>query len=384
MNNLVSYATNPIKTKGRLYSESPTPYRNEFQRDKDRIIHSNAFRRLEYKTQVFVNHEGDHYRNRLTHSIEVASIARSLAYALNISEDLAECIALAHDLGHTPFGHAGEEALNNCMKDYGGFCHNAHAIKILTSLELRYARYSGLNLTWEVLDGIAKHNGPLLNPPEAIATYNKLNDLDLTKYTSLEGQIAAYADDIAYHGHDLEDGIRANLFNIADLEELDFLQKYIKKITDTFPKLHKHKMIYEIIRDFTHHVINDLLDTTRKNISTHNISSSEDIRNVGMQIVSFSEPWQEQINLIKAFLFKRVYRNHRVTSVTYKCKQVVNKLFSIYMESPGCLPDEWQERIVDNNDSIKARVVSDYIAGMTDRYAIREYESFSNITFSNF
>lgn len=379
-----SYACAPSNTKGRLYKEIKTPYRNEFQRDKDRIIHSNAFRRLEYKTQVFVNHEGDHYRNRLTHSIEVASVARSLASALELSEDLAECVALAHDLGHTPFGHAGEDALDECMKDFGGFCHNAHSIKLLTSLEQRYAAYDGLNLTWEVLDGIAKHNGPLTKDiPEAIAQYNALHDLKLNEYSSAEAQVAALADDIAYHGHDLEDGIRAGLFTIDDLEELDFIHEFVCTVRKRFPNLPAGKMIYEVIRHLTHHFIDDLLFMARTNIKKHGIESEQDIRHLGSTLVEFSDDVLKQIISIKDFLMRRVYRNHRVTVVAFKCKHVVSKLFELYMDNQQCMPPEWQLRITAGKET-KPRIISDYIAGMTDRYAIKEYQNFYNLTFSNF
>ncbi|MES2214519.1 MAG: deoxyguanosinetriphosphate triphosphohydrolase [Pseudomonadota bacterium] len=381
---LASFASNPSDTKGRLYPEIATPYRNEFQRDKDRIIHSNAFRRLEYKTQVFVNHEGDHYRNRLTHSIEVASVARSLAGALNVSEDLAECVALAHDLGHTPFGHAGEEALNECMKEYGGFCHNAHAIKLLTTLEKRYAAYNGLNLTWEVLDGIAKHNGPLTgNIPEAIVQYDIVHPLELNQFSSMEAQIAATADDIAYHGHDLEDGIRAGMFDLQDLAELDFMDKYVNIVRKEFPEANRNIIIYEAIRHLTHSLINDLLAESRGNIEKHKIRSSLDVRQLGTSLIAFSEEGNSKMASIKSFLFRKVYRNHRVAVVSFKCKHVVTKLFELYMNNHQCMPPEWQERIAQGK-SPKPRIIADYIAGMTDRYAIKEFQLFYNITFGNF
>ena len=380
----ISFASDPLKTKGRLYPEIPTPYRNEFQRDKDRIIHSNAFRRLEYKTQVFINHEGDHYRNRLTHSIEVASIARSIAGTLALSEDLAECVALAHDLGHTPFGHAGEEALNACMKDHGGFCHNAHAIKLLTKLERRYAAYDGLNLTWEVLDGIAKHNGPLTGHiEESIAEYNALHDLELSKFSSTEAQVAALADDIAYHGHDLEDGMRAGIFSVDDLMELDFVQKYVLIIRSRFAKLDDMRLIYEVVRALTHDLIDDLLDQTRGNIKKFAVKTPEDVRNLDVGLVAFSDKGATYMKAIKDFLFRKVYRHTKITRVTFKCKIVVQKLFELYINNPECMSAEWVTRIGDTQSASKARVVSDYIAGMTDRHAIREYQTFYNLTFNN-
>lgn len=384
MSNFANFASWPSKTRGRLYPEIPTLYRNEFQRDKDRIIHSNAFRRLEYKTQVFVNHEGDHYRNRLTHSIEVASLARSIAGALNLSEDLAECIALAHDLGHTPFGHAGEEALNSCMEEYGGFCHNAHAIKLLTELERRYAAYDGLNLTWEVLDGIAKHNGPLTEGiPEAIMNYNRENDLELHTFSSAEAQVAALSDDIAYHGHDIEDGMRAGLFSLEELSELDFMYHYIKQVQDKFPKTSRNRVIYEVVRSFNHDMINDLLHTTRNNIKEYAIETPNDVRMLQKPLVEFSDEGFAKIGMIKQFLFSKVYRHQRVLIVTLKCKQVVQKLFEVYMNNPDCMPNEWKES-VNTSKYTKERIIADYIAGMTDRYAIKEFQVFYNLTFSNF
>lgn len=381
---LKQYACDPLATKGRLYPEQTTPYRNQFQRDKDRIIHTNAFRRLQYKTQVFINHEGDHYRNRLTHSIEVSGVARSLARALGFCEDLAECVALSHDLGHTPFGHAGEDALDAAMSGYGGFCHNAHSIKLLTSIEKRYAAYNGINLTWEVLEGTAKHNGPVIKDvPLAITEYNKLHPLDLDKYASGEAQIASLSDDIAYHCHDLEDGIRAKLFTLEDLNEIYILRDILKNIHDKFPHESDNCKIYEIVRELAHILINDLVAQTEANIKIYSISSEDDIRNLGRPVISFSEKINNILAEIKTFLFKKVYRHPKVALVTYRCKIVVTKLFNVYFENPQCLPFEWQQKIVNGDDTSKARVIADYIAGMTDRYAIKEYNSLYNFSFQN-
>lgn len=381
---LATFATNPLNVNSRLYKEEPTPYRNEFQRDKDRIIHSNAFRRSEYKTQVFINHEGDHYRNRLTHSIEVASVARSIAGALNLSEDLAECIALAHDLGHPPFGHAGEEALDHAMKEYGGFCHNAHSIKILTSLEGRYAAYDGLNLTWEVLEGITKHNGPVTEPiQEAVAEYNKIHNLRLSEFSSAEAQVASFSDDIAYIGHDLEDGIRSKLFTIDDLQELEFIYEFIQIITQKNPNLEASRVIYEAIRYSNHYFINDLLKTSKDNIVNYEIKTPEDVRLLGKPLIEFSPEATIRMQRIKDFLRKTVYHNHYISTISFKCKKVVEGLFKLYMENPECLPPRWQIRIK-NAEKSKARIISDYIAGMTDRFAIKEYSSFHNLSFDNF
>ncbi len=372
---LASYAVDPLKSKGRLYPEVPTPYRNEFQRDKDRIIHSNLFRRLQYKTQVFVNHEGDHYRNRLTHSIEVSSIARSIARDLGGSEDLAECIALGHDLGHTPFGHAGEEALNFCMKDYGGFCHNAHAIKLITQIEKRYGAYEGLNLTWEVIEGLAKHNGPLMeNIPLAIKNYDEQHPLLLDQYSSLEAQVASLSDDITYNCHDLEDGIRADMFDIEDLLEINILSSEVKSILTKFPNLEKNRQIFEIVRELAHILIEDLLAKTKENIKRYNITTNEQIRLLGRPIVEFSNKITIMIAQIREFLFKKVYKNRKVVLMTYKCKKVVIELFNVYFSNPECMPGEWQV-MAGGDKNEKARAIADFIAGMTDRYAIKQYNS---------
>lgn len=372
---LASYATDPQKVKSRIYPEQPTPYRNEFQRDKDRIIHSNTFRRLQYKTQVFINHEGDHYRNRLTHSIEVASIARSIARDLGGSEDLAECISLAHDLGHTPFGHAGEDALDESMQNYGGFCHNAHAIKLLTKIEKRYAAYDGLNLTWEVIEGIAKHNGPVTsNVPVAIQEYDAEHSLLLHEFSSLEAQIASLSDDITYNCHDLEDGIRAQMFTIAELENIKPMAPIVKEILGQFPNSDQSRQVFEIVRALAHVLIEDLLATTRENIYKDNITTARDIRELGKALVSFSSEVDFLIGEIRKFLFEKVYKNHRVILMRYKCKKVVKELFSLYFSNPECMPIDW--RIMSEGDDVKkARTIADFIAGMTDRYAIDKYSS---------
>lgn len=381
---LASYACDPRKSKGRLHSEKPTSYRNAFQRDKDRIIHANAFRRLEYKTQVFVNHEGDHYRNRLTHSIEVASVARSIATALNLSPDLAETIALAHDIGHPPFGHAGEDALNDCMKPYGGFCHNAQAIKILTSLEQRYGAYDGLNLSWEVIEGTAKHNGPLKGDiPGYILEYDKIHNLDLGNYSSAEAQLSALADDIAYHGHDIEDAVRAGLITMNDLRELDFISEYLDIVYAEYPNLHRNRAVYELIRHLNHYFVDDLLETTRNNIKENNIETIKDIRNTNFAIVRFSKESESRFLRLKKFLFDRVYMHEKVKMMTFKARRVVKKLFEQYMEYPESMPPEWYSMTKDKDDMVKAGLISDYIAGMTDRYALKEFQTLCNLQFDN-
>lgn len=381
---LASYATDPQHSKGRLYSETPTPYRNEFERDRDRIIHSNAFKRLQYKTQVFINHEGDHYRNRLTHSLEVSTVARSIARTLRLSEHLAESVALAHDLGHTPFGHAGEEALNACMENFGGFSHNAHSLKILTKIEHKYASYEGLNLTWEVLEGIVKHNGPIkASTPKFITDFNAEYDLDLQKYSSAEAQLASLSDDITYICHDIEDGFGANILHIYDLEEREILKKYIAEVRAKFPNIEQSSLIYETVRKLIHYLIKDLLDQTNQNLENYKIKTPEDIRNLSTQIVSFSTSADQEITEIKRILYKKVYKHPRVEEVTDKCQIIVKGLFKLYMADESLLPAEWIESIANAYDQkSRAILIADYIAGMTDRFAIQEYQTHYNLHFN--
>ncbi len=382
---MMSYACLPENSLGRLYPEHPTPYRNEFERDRDRIIHANAFKRLQYKTQVFVNHEGDHYRNRMTHSVEVSTIARSLCKALGLCEDLAEGVALAHDLGHTPFGHAGEEALNQCMQDYGGFSHNAHSFKILTYLEQKYAAYDGLNLTWEVLEGIVKHNGPIVKTDAYafIYEYDNQHKLDLEKHSSAESQVASVSDDIAYICHDLEDSIKAEIVEYSDLEEITFVDKYIHEVRKTYPNISDSRLIYEVCRKLTHHLIESLLLQTRENIQKYKITSEQDIRTLGHQLVEFTPETTEEIKLIKDFLMKRVYKHHRVTSVTLQSKVVIRDLFKLYSQNIELLPFGWRNMIRERNEQAKMSTIADYIAGMTDRFAIKQYQAFYNMNFAN-
>ncbi|AAU03554.1 deoxyguanosinetriphosphate triphosphohydrolase [Rickettsia typhi] len=372
---LASYASDPLKSRGRLYKEIPTYYRNEFERDRDRIIHTNAFRRLQYKTQVFINHEeGDHYRNRLTHSLEVATVARSVANTLNLSSDLAETIALAHDLGHTPFGHVGEKALNECMKEYNGFSHNSQSLKILTLLEKRYAAYNGVNLTWEVLEGIVKHNGPILGAiNEYVAEYNKQNDLELNTYASAEAQIASLADDISYISHDLEDSIIAKIIDFNNLAELQYIDNYVFKLKSKFKDISPSCLIYEIVRKLIHELITDLLLQTKENLKKEKITNINEIRNLHYQIVDFTEKTNERINETKKFLHKRVYESNKMIAISIKCTKIVQGLFKIYMDDINLLPTNWKILIDSNETYSKARVIADYIAGMTDRFAIQEY-----------
>lgn len=379
------YACLPQNTRGRVYPEKTTPYRNEFERDRDRIIHSNAFKRLQYKTQVFVNHEGDHYRNRLTHSIEVSSIARSLCKALGLSEDLAESVALAHDLGHTPFGHAGEDALNKCMQQYGGFSHNAHSLKILTALEQKYVAYDGLNLTWEVIEGIAKHNGPV-QPKDLsgyVVEYNKNHDLEIDKFSSAEAQVASLSDDIAYITHDIEDSIRAEIITYKDLKGLDFIEKIIQMVKQDAPDIDDSRLIYEVVRKLTHHLIESLLLQTNQNIVDYNIKTERDIRELGKQLVDFTPEVNEEIRIVKKFLYDKVYTHNRVASVTLQCKNVIRKLFELYRDNIELLPFSWRNMVDLSDEQAKMSIIADYIAGMTDRFAIKQYQSFYNLNFAN-
>ena len=381
---LASYASDPLKSRGRLYREIPTSYRNEFERDRDRIIHTNAFRRLQYKTQVFINHEGDHYRNRLTHSLEVSTVARSIANTLNLSSDLAETIALAHDLGHTPFGHAGERALNECMKEHNGFSHNAQSLKILTLLEKRYAAYRGVNLTWEVLEGIVKHNSPISGEVnEYIEEYNSQNDLELNTYASAEAQVAALADDISYISHDLEDSIGAKIIDFNNLAELKYIDQHVFELKSKYKNISSSCLIYEVLRKLMHELITDLLWQTKTNINKEKITHIDEIRNLDYQIVDFTEKTNERIKEIKKFLHERVYKSNRITAISLKCTKIVQGLFKVYMEDVNLLPVNWKIQIDFNNPNSKARIISDYIAGMTDRFAIQEYNQLCSLNFNN-
>ena len=377
--NLAPYATDPAKTRGRLVPEPECTMRTPHQRDRDRIIHSVAFRRLEYKTQVFVNHEGDHYRTRLTHSLEVAQLARGISRSLQLNEDLAESLALAHDLGHTPFGHAGEDGLNAAMKDWGGFDHNAQSIRILTQLEQRYADFDGLNLTWETLEGIAKHNGPLVGfagakpLPRALKYYIEQQDLELHTHASGEAQVAAIADDIAYNNHDIDDGLRAGFFTLQDLETLPLLGDLIKQVRSEHPMLSVQRHSYEVIRRMISRMVADVLTNTRARIVQHRISHVDHIRHLGAQLVQFS-PEMEIVNKsIKSFLFKYMYRHYKVNRMAYKAQRVVRELFEFFHAQPNCLPNVWYAQTDGAKTQRTAEVIADFIAGMTDRFALDEH-----------
>jgi dGTPase len=375
---LAPYASDPARSRGRLFPEPDSPTRTAFQRDRDRVIHSTAFRRLEYKTQVFVFHEGDHYRTRLTHSLEVAQIARSVARALRLNEDLAEALALAHDLGHPPFGHAGEEALDEAMSAFGGFDHNAQTLRIVTKLEQRYAEFDGLNLTWETLEGIAKHNGPLLGEganalPEAIADYVATHDLELESWPSAEAQVAALADDIAYNNHDIDDGLRAGLFEIADLLPLPLVGPTFAELDRRYPGLERQRLVNEAIRRLIDHMVNDLLAESRRRLAEAQPASVEALRGLGRPVIGFSAEMREHDRAVRGFLKENMYRHYRVNRMTSKARRLVAALAQLLLDEPECLPTEWRRLAGAAGAHETARLVIDYIAGMTDRFALDEH-----------
>jgi len=380
------YAVNPMKSRGRLFPEPESPTRTPFQRDRDRIIHSSAFRRLKHKTQVFVYHEGDHFRTRLTHTIEVSQIARSLARALRLDEDLAESLALSHDLGHTPFGHEGEDVMHECMAPYGGFDHNAQSLRVVTHLEQRYAEFDGLNLAWETLEGLVKHNGPLIGPdgaplgkfrnselPFAIREYATKQDLLLDTWPSAEAQAAAIADDIAYDAHDLDDGLRANLFAIEDMRDVPFLADILAEVDGKYPGLEESRRIHEIVRRSITRMVEDVIREAIRNLAELNPSSVEDIRAADRCLVGFSSTMAAAEKEVKRFLFARVYRHEDVLAVRRLVARVVKDLFRKFLEEPGRMPSPWNTGLETLSGNGVARRVCDYIAGMTDRYAIEEH-----------
>ena len=384
---LASYAAQAPQSRGRLFDEGPSAQRTEFQRDRDRVIHAAAFRRLKHKTQVFVSHEGDHFRTRLTHSLEVAQIARTLARALKLDEDLAECVALAHDLGHPPFGHTGEDALVACMAPFGGFDHNAQTLRLLTKLERRHARFDGLNLTWETLEGVVKHNGPMAGPlantneqlPAAILEYADTHDLWLDSHASLEAQIAALADDIAYNNHDVDDGLRAGLIQFDEALELPLAGPALRKAQERYPDAEPGILIAEAVSDLIGTMVSDVIDQTRRNIDDLDPQSADDVRRAGRTLVCFSPKVEEELNGLRAFLRKNMYRHHKLNRARSQAKRVVSSLFDQFFEEPGTLPPEWQARTDLSDERRLARTICDYIAGMTDRYAMREYRTFFRV-----
>jgi len=373
---LASYACRADETRGRLFPEQESENRTEFQRDRDRIIHASAFRRLKYKTQVFVYSHGDNYRTRLTHTLEVAQIARTLARALHVNEDLAEVIALSHDLGHAPFAHTGEEALIQAMKNLGGFEHNDQSLRIVTSLEEKYPDFDGLNLTWEALEGIVKHNGPVTGKiPYQLAHVQKQQDLRLKTYASLEAQVAAIADDVAYNNHDVQDGLSAGLFTLDDLKEVDLMRDIIAETQARYPQIAKVKFQAEIIREMIGAMVADVLNETRDRLGRATVKTVEDIRNAKTQMVAFSPSMHEKVQELRNFLWHKMYTHYTVNRMRYKAERIVGDLFTVFLDRPQCLPDDWQDKYnaAADHRHEKARVVCDYIAGMTDRYAMIEY-----------
>jgi len=379
---LAPYAAHPGASRGRLYDEKPSQHRSPFQRDRDRIIHSSAFRRLKHKTQVFVEHEGDYYRTRLTHSIEVAQIARTIARTLKLNEDLAEAVALAHDLGHTPFGHTGEETLDELMAPHGGFDHNAQALKIVTELECHYAAWDGLNLTWESLEGIAKHNGPLLAAPDgptdalplAIAAYTRRHDLELHTEAGAEAQVAALSDDIAYVNHDLHDGLQSGLLDIDQVLGLPLVGDCFRAVDRQWKNLAPGRRRHEALRRVFGIMVEDVLANSAAALRAAGPESMAEVQALDGPVIRFADGLAEDLADIKAFLFANMYRHYRVKRMRQKAVRVVQELFQIFMEDPGILPDEWREIArTAADETLRARIVADYIAGMTDRFALQEH-----------
>lgn len=371
-----SFASNPHDSRGRLFEEPRSDFRSCFQRDRDRIIHSSAFRRLKHKTQVFVEHEGDYFRTRLTHSIEVAQVARTIAGALGLNQELVEAVSLAHDLGHPPFGHTGEDALNAEMKAYGGFDHNAQAIRIVTALEQHYAQFDGLNLTWECLEGIAKHNGPVPLPhPPALRDYNRQHDLELQSYASAEAQVAALADDVAYNNHDLHDGLRAGVFSDAQVEQLPIVGPAYAAVDRLYSGLDALRRRHEALRRVFGVMVDDVIRTSAALLAQSGAVMAQDIRDLDYAVVQFSPELWKDLKVIRGFLFQNMYRAPRVVVQREHAATVVRDLFGVFMSNPGEMPGDWGVQISNLPDTqARARLVSEYIAGMTDRFAQQEHD----------
>ncbi len=380
------YASDPARSRGRLHPEPPSATRSVFRRDCDRIIHSTAFRRLAHKTQVFVFHEGDHFRTRLTHTLEVAQAARSLARALDLDEDLAEALALAHDLGHPPFGHAGERALDRCLAGFGGFDHNAQTLRVVTALERRYAAFDGLNLVWETLEGLVKHNGPLTDRtgaptggyrergvPQAIRDYVAMQDLELWSFPGPEAQVAALADDIAYDAHDIDDGIRAGLFSLDDLADVALARDLLQEIGAIHPRLDPDRRAHELVRRLITRLIEDVIAQTGERLRALAPPSADAVREAGAAVVAFSPAMAEADRAIKDFLRRRMYRHPRVARIMSEAEDVVSDLTARYAAHPADLPAEWADEIEAADGAGRMRRLADFIAGMTDRYALVEH-----------
>jgi dGTPase len=384
---LAAFACHANKSRGRLVAEPEMPPRSCFARDRDRIIHSSAFRRLKHKTQVFVYHEGDHYRTRLTHTIEVAQIARAIARALHVDEDLTEALALAHDLGHTPFGHAGEHALDDLMKQHGGFDHNAQSLRIVTRLERRYAEFDGLNLTWESLEGLVKHNGPLIDAkghaigrysktglPAAIIEYSEAHDLELSRFASVEAQIAAISDDIAYNAHDIDDGLRAGLFKVIDLGDVPLVGQALAEVLKRYPDLDHNRLVHETVRRVISAMVQDVLAEAKRNFTKAHPKSPEDVHDMGHALVTFSPQMQENNRILQQFLSQQMYKHPRVMDIMARAQRVIADLFQAYMNDEKLLPKDWRDGVGVHEKRHTARQVCDFIAGMTDRFALDQHK----------
>ena len=369
------FASDPTRARGRRVREEESTFRSCFQRDRDRIIHASAFRRLKHKTQVFIEHEGDYYRTRLTHSIEVAQVARTISGALGLNQELTEAVALAHDLGHTPFGHTGEDALAELMEPHGGFDHNAQAIRIVTHLERHYADFDGLNLTWETLEGLAKHNGPVIGEiPWALAAYCDSHDLELHSYASAEAQVAAIADDVAYNHHDLHDGLRAELFSTDELAELPILRECFAEVDQRYPGLNYYRRRHEALRRFFGVLVEDVIHFAQARLADLQPQTVDDIRAANRTIIRFSDDVFADLKVIRAFLFQRMYRAPAVVEMRKEVTRVVHDLFPYFMTHPDQLPKQWRKDVEEvRSETELARIVSDYIAGMTDRFALQEH-----------
>jgi dGTPase len=376
------WACDPARSRGRFYPEEESRTRTPFQRDRDRIIHSTAFRRLKHKTQVFIAHEGDHFRTRLTHTIEVAQIARAIARALRVDEDLAEAVALVHDFGHTPFGHTGEDALDAKMRRWGGFDHNAQSLRVVTRLERRYAEFDGLNLSWETLEGLVKHNGPLVDHagrglegpvPQSILDYCELHDLELSRFASLEAQAAAIADDIAYDAHDIDDGLRAGLLTLEMLDEVEITRSILGEVRDRYPGLDDARTAHELVRRQITRMVEDVITTAHEALQRERPGSVAEVHQAEHAFIGFSDRLKAQESELKTFLYARLYRHPTVMAVRQRAETILNDLFDRYMERPQDMPEGWRERLAEASEDKRARHVADFLAGMTDTYAVKEH-----------
>ncbi len=381
------YACQPEATRGRQFDESESKTRTPYQRDRDRILHCGAFRRLKHKTQVFVAHVGDYYRTRLTHSLEVAQIGRSIARELGLDEELTETLSLAHDLGHTAFGHAGEDALDAAMQPFGGFDHNAQTLRIVTKLEKRYIPFDGLNMTWETLEGLVKHNGPLLTDgqslddlPFALREHAAQQDLHLDSFPSLEAQVAALSDDIAYNNHDIDDSIRAGLITLDDLRQLPLTGDILRDIEAAHGKIDEKLVRHELVREMISIMIADLVAVVRDGLEKDKIETADDVRQLGRALAVFSPEMEAKHREIKQFLYKRVYRHHTVNGSMSKARRIMRDLFDLYLAEPEVLPEDWRGMAMQDDETTKARIICDYMAGMTDRFAMEEHRRLFDIS----